>query len=68
MTETPELRRARFQLVRAEDALRVVIAALETASVPGAARPGLIGHVDAIQLQVDRLRGLLGPPRPSQAA
>jgi hypothetical protein len=59
MTEAPELRRARFHLLRAEDALNVVIVSLAAAPVPDGARAALINHAGVIQQQLQQLLGQL---------
>ncbi len=59
MTEAPELRRARFHLLRAEDALTVALASLRAAPVPDSAQVLLTDHARAIQQQVQELLGLL---------
>ncbi len=64
MTEAPELRRARFQLLRAEDALNVAIASLRTTPVPDSVRVMLTDHANAVQQQVLDLLELLGTVKP----
>jgi len=59
MTEAPELRRARFHLLRAEDALNVAIASLRTTPMPDSARVMLTDHANAVRQQVQDLLDLL---------
>ena len=64
MAEAPELRRARFHLLRAEDALNVAIASLRTTPVPDSVRVLLTDHATAVQQQVLDLLELLGNVKP----
>ena len=60
MAEAPELRKARFHLLRAEDALNVAIASLHATPVPDTTLVMLTEHAKAIQQQVQDLLDLLG--------
>ena len=64
MSEAPELRKARFHLLRAEDALNVAIASLLATPVPESALVMFTDHAKAIQQQVQELLDLLGGPTP----
>jgi hypothetical protein len=68
MTEAPELRRARFHLLRAEDALNVAIVSLAATPVPDGARAALTTHAGVIQQQVEQLLGQLAAGQPYETA
>jgi hypothetical protein len=59
MAEALELRRARFHLLRAEDALTVAVACVRAVPLPDSARVMLTDHANAIQKQVKELLKLL---------
>jgi hypothetical protein len=64
MTEAPELRRARFHLLRAEDALSVAIAGVRAVPLPDSVRVMLTEHASTIQDQLKELLELLNRAQP----
>jgi hypothetical protein len=67
VSEAAAVRRARFHLLRAQDALNVALRSLDAAAVPEASRPVMLDQVQQIQRKAAQLLTLLAT-QPRQPA